>query len=174
MPSTVPLTGIERFFDQDQVIVTKTNPAGLITYANRIFLDVSEYEEGEVLGKPHNIIRHPDMPRCLFRKLWRRIKAGKEMFAFVVNRTRLGNHYWVLAHITPSFDAEQRIIGFHSSRRVPERDPLERVIIPLYRDLVARERAAPDPDAALAASEAHLSAILQDKGVGYDQFIFSL
>lgn len=174
MKPALPLTGQERFFDADQVIVSKTNPAGTITYANRAFLEVSEFTEAEVIGKPHNIIRHPDMPRCLFRKLWRRIKAGKEMFAYVVNRTHHGNHYWVLAHVTPSFDAEQRIIGFHSNRRLPERAPLERVIIPLYRDLRERERAAADPEAAVAAGEAHLRAHLEQLGVGYDRFIFSL
>jgi len=174
MPSSIPLTGIERFFDETQIIVTKTNPAGIITYANRVFLEVSEYSEADVLGKPHNVIRHPDMPHCLFRKMWRRIKAGREIFAFVVNRTRLGNHYWVLAHITPSFDADGRIVGFHSNRRVPERGPLERVIIPLYRDLSARERAAADPEAGIVAGEAHLRAFLQDRGTSYDQFLFSL
>ncbi|MEO0034362.1 MAG: hypothetical protein RLZZ501_385, partial [Pseudomonadota bacterium] len=103
-----------------------------------------------------------------------RIKAGKEMFAYVVNRTSHGNHYWVLAHITPSFDSEQRIIGFHSNRRAPERVPLERVIIPLYRALREREQAVADPEAAVSAGEAHLRAHLEQLGVGYDRFIFSL
>ena len=173
MREPVQLTGVERVFDPDSVIVSKTNLQGVITYANRTFLEVSEYRESEVVGKPHNMIRHPDMPRCIFRLLWETLKGGHEMFAYVVNRTRLGNHYWVLAHVTPSLDAEQRLVGFHSNRRVPDRTALETVIVPLYARLRAAEHAAPDPEAGLRASTDLLHRMLQDKGVGYDQFIFS-
>ena len=168
------LTGVETFFDKDDVIVSKTCPKGRITYANRTFLTVSEYSEDEVVGKPHNMIRHPDMPRCIFKLLWERLQAGREIFAYVVNRTKHGNHYWVLAHVTPSFDADQRVVGFHSSRRVPDRGPLEDAIIPLYRTLIQQERRDTDPKAGLQASTDLLQTVLQEKGVGYDQFIFSL
>lgn len=174
MSSNGRLTGIETFFDKDEVIVSKTCPKGKITYANRTFLSVSEYSEDEVIGKPHNMIRHPDMPRCIFKLLWDRLQDGREIFAYVVNRTKHGNHYWVLAHVTPSFDAEHRIIGFHSSRRVPDRAPLEDVVVPLYRTLSQHERQSADPRDGLLASYDALQAILLDKGVGYDQFIFSL
>ena len=174
MTTNGTLTGVEVFFDKDDVIVSKTNYKGLITYANRTFLTVSEYDQDDVLGKPHNVIRHPDMPRSIFRLLWERLLVGREIFAYVVNRTKLGNHYWVLAHVTPSFDAERRIVGFHSSRRVPDRAPLDDAIIPLYRTLSQTERQAADPKAGLQASSDLLQAILQDKGVGYDQFVVSL
>ena len=168
------ITGVEVFFDKDEVIVSKTCPKGTITYANRTFLAVSEYSEDEVIGKPHNLIRHPDMPRCIFKLLWERLLGGGGIFAYVVNRTKRGDHYWVLAHVTPSFDAEHRIVGFHSSRRVPDRAPLDDAIIPLYRTLSQTERQAADPKAGLQASSDLLQAILQDKGVGYDQFVVSL
>lgn len=174
MPNTIRLTGIENFFDEDRVIVTKTNTLGVITYANKTFLEVSEYKEKDVLGKPHNMIRHPDMPRAIFRKMWNRLKSGKEVFAYVINRTRLGNHYWVLAHVTPSFDTDHKIVGFHSNRRVPERNVLTGTIIPLYQKLNELERAAPDPEAGIVASETCLREMLEEKGIGYDQFIFSL
>jgi len=174
MPSTIRLTGIENFFDEKEVIVTKTNPLGVITYANKTFLEVSEYKEKDVLGKPHNMIRHPDMPRSLFRKMWTRLKSGKEMFAYVINRTRLGNHYWVFAHVTPSFDTEQRIVGFHSNRRVPERSVLTGAILPLYQKLNDLERQAPDPESGIKAAEDYLREMLLEKGIGYDQYIFSL
>ena len=174
MSSSAQLTGQGTFFDQDDVIVSKTCLKGRITYANRTFLKISEYSESEVVGKPHNIIRHPDMPRCLFRLLWERLTEGREIFAYVINRTKRGNHYWVLAHVTPSFDAERRVVGFHSNRRVPDRGPLEKVIIPLYGQLAQRERQEADPKAGIQASCDLFHAILQDKGVGYDQFIFSL
>lgn len=174
MQSNTRMTGQETFFDKNDVIVSKTCPKGKITYANRTFLRISEYSEDEVVGQPHNLIRHPDMPRCVFKLLWERLQASREIFAYVLNRTKHGNHYWVLAHVTPSFDSEHCIVGFHSNRRVPERSPLENVIIPLYQTLNQRERQESDPKAGLAASYDLLQAILQDKGVGYDQLIFSL
>jgi PAS domain S-box-containing protein len=168
------LTGTEKTFDTDEVIVTKTDVKGLITYANRTFLRVSEYTEDDVLGKPHCMIRHPEMPRCMFKMLWDTLTDGTEMFAYVINRTRLGNHYWVLAHVTPSFDSARRVVGFHSNRRVPDRSVLENTIIPLYRNLTTLERTASDPAVGLAASSAALNTLLQDKGVSYDRYIFSL
>ncbi|EPY02919.1 PAS domain-containing protein [Magnetospirillum fulvum] len=174
MPNAIRLTGIEKFFDEDSVIVTKTDQRGVITYANKTFLEVSEYFEKDVVGKPHNMIRHPDMPHCIFRKMWSRIKSGKEIFAYVVNRTKLGNHYWVLAHVTPSFNTEQQIVGFHSNRRVPDRTSLTEVIVPLYQKLSALEREVPDLDTGITVADSYLRKMLQEKGIGYDQFIFSI
>lgn len=174
MPNAIRLTGVENFFDEDSVIVTKTDPRGIISYANKTFLEVSEYSEKDVVGKPHNMIRHPDMPHCIFRKLWSRIQSGKEIFAYVINRTRLGNHYWVLAHVTPSFNTEQKIVGFHSNRRVPDRTALTEVIVPLYQKLSALEREAPDLDTGITVADGYLRKMLQEKGIGYDQFIFSI
>ncbi|CAA7627395.1 Chemotaxis sensory transducer [Candidatus Terasakiella magnetica] len=168
------LTGIETFFDKDEVIVTKTCLKGSITYANRTFLRISEYDENEIIGRQHNLIRHPDMPRCVFKLLWARLQAQHEIFAYVVNRSKLGNHYWVLAHVTPSLNSERKVVGFHSSRRVPERAPLEGTIIPLYHDLRQREQQEADPKRGVEASSDMLQAIIQNKGVSYDQFIFSL
>jgi PAS domain S-box-containing protein len=174
MKSQPNLTGKENVFDQDEVIVTKTDILGHITYANRTFLTISEYTEDEVIGKPHNIIRHPDMPRCMFKMLWETLTTGHEMFAYVLNRTRLGNHYWVVAHVTPSLNAERAVVGYHSNRRVPDRSILDQVIRPLYQSLIALERSVADPDAGLDASSRALAKMLQDKGVSYEKYIFSL
>lgn len=174
MSRNIRPTGVETFFDKDEVIVSKTNTKGVITYANRTFLKISEYSEPDVIGRPHNLIRHPHMPRCIFKLLWETLQAGNEMFAYIVNLSRRGNHYWVLAHVTPSFDAERRIVGFHSNRRVPDRGPLENVIIPLYRSLREHEERAADPKSGVQASSGVFQAFLQEKGMRYDQFIFSL
>jgi len=168
------LSGIETFFDENDVIVSKTNLKGVITYANRTFLTVSGYDEAEVIGQPHNLIRHPQMPRCVFKMLWETLQAGREIFAYVVNRTKQGHHYWVLAHVTPSFDADHAIVGYHSNRRVPDREPLEGIIIPLYRRLTDCEQQAAGPKEGLQASGELLRKYLEEKGVRYDQFIFSL
>lgn len=169
----VPLTGVERFFDPDEVIVSKTDLKGRITYANRVFQQVAGYEEADLMGAPHSIVRHPDMPRCVFKLLWDTLAARKEIFAYVVNRARNGDHYWVFAHVTPSFDAEGRVIGYHSSRRVPERSALDKVI-PLYRQLLDIENSHADRKKGMEAGFAAVLALLAEKGIGYDEFVFSL
>jgi hypothetical protein len=84
------LTGHERTFDPGDIIVTKTDLKGRITYANRVFLNLSQLELNNTLEQPHSLIRHPGMPRTVFKLLWERIEAGKEIFAYVVNRAMTG------------------------------------------------------------------------------------
>lgn len=167
------LTGLERTFDADEFIVSKTDTKGRITYANTVFLRVSGYAEDEVIGQPHSILRHPDMPRCVFQLLWERIGAGREIFAYVVNTARNGDHYWVNAHVTPSFGPDGGVTGFHSNRRKPERRQIE-AIEPLYRTLRAEEERHEDRKAGLLAGTAMLDSILLEKGIGYDEFVHSL
>jgi PAS domain S-box-containing protein len=81
--SSITPTGVECFFPEDEIIVSKTDLKGLITYANHTFLSIAGYTEEEVLGQPHNIIRHPDMPRCVFKLLWDTLKLRREIFAYV-------------------------------------------------------------------------------------------
>src|ERR687897_472191 len=78
-------TGVERTFSPDELIVSKTDPRGVITYANDVFLRVSGYAMDEVIGQPHNLIRHPDMPRAVFQLLWETLAAGRELFAYINN-----------------------------------------------------------------------------------------
>jgi PAS domain S-box-containing protein len=89
-----------------------------ITYANQVFVRVAGYSEQELPGQAHNLIRHSDMPRCVIKLLWVTISQGNEIFAYVINLSRNGDHYWVLAHVTPSFDAAGKITNYHSSRLV--------------------------------------------------------
>jgi len=174
MQKKVTLTGVERFFDKDSFIVSKTDLKGIITYANRVFIETAEYDERELVGKPHNVIRHPDMPRCVFKLLWDTIKSGNEIFAYVVNKTKYGNHYWVFAHVTPSFDKNGKIDGYHSNRRVPDRRILDDIIIPLYKALLEEEQKYANSNEGMEASFNMLVNILKDKGITYDEFILSL
>lgn len=173
MRPTVPPTGVERFFDDDDVIVSKTDLKGKITYANRVFIEVSGFTEDELIGAPHNLIRHPDMPQAVFKLLWDTIESGREIFAYVVNQAKNGDHYWVLAHVTPTFDDEGRIIGYHSNRRVPERDAVEKAA-GLYAALLEEEKRHDNPKEAMAASTKMLAAALEQQKVEYDEFVFSL
>jgi PAS domain S-box-containing protein len=169
-----PLTGRARTFAQDDVIVTKTDLKGRITYANRVFLDISQLELEQAIGAPHCIIRHPEMPRCIFKLLWDRLKAEKEVFAYVVNRATSGDHYWVMAHVTPSYDAGGNIEGYHSSRRVPNGAVIDGTIRPLYEKLLAAETRHADRTAGMEAGAMLLDQVLKSFGQDYDRFIFSL
>jgi len=168
------LTGVERHFDDDEIIVSKTDLKGRISYANDVFLRVALYRERDVLGQPHSIIRHPDMPRCIFKVLWDTIQAGNEIFAYVINRASNGDHYWVLAHVTPSRDASGNIIGYHSNRRVPKRSAVDETIIPLYRDLLEEENRHANRKEGMEASVAKVTGLLSSKGLEVNEFFLSL
>ena len=168
------ITRVERFFGDDEIIVSKTDLKGRLIYVNKIFLTIADYTEAEVIGQPHSMIRHPDMPRSIFKLLWETIQDGREIFAYVVNRAKNGDHYWVLAHVTPSTDANGKIIGYHSNRRVPNSKTIENVIKPLYTKIVAEENKHSDRKAGLQAGYQILTNLLRDRGIDYDQFVAEL
>lgn len=170
---TVAPTGVERTFDVDEIIVSKTDTKGIITYANEVFCRISGYREEEILGRPHNMVRHPEMPRAIFKLLWDTIGSGHEIFAYVVNLASDGSHYWVLAHVTPSFGADGGIVGYHSNRRCPDRGAVAKARS-LYADLCAVERRHADPREAVAASTDALRAHLDGLGRSYDEMVWSI
>lgn len=169
----VHLTGRERTFGEDEIIVSKTDTKGRITYANTVFERVSGYSEGELLGRAHSIVRHPDMPRCVFKYLWDTIAGGREVFAYVLNRAKNGDHYWVFAHVTPTLDGYGVITGYHSNRRVASRGALA-AVMPLYAQLLAEERKHGTPGAQWEASLPKLTAFLASKQMTYDEMIFAI
>jgi PAS domain S-box-containing protein len=173
MPKLTTLTGKAAAFDPGEIIVSKTDLRGIITYANDVFCRVSGYTEAEILGQPHNVIRHPAMPGCVFSLLWQTLQEGREIFAYVINRSRNGDHYWVFAHVTPSFDARGRIVGYHSNRRVPYSDALPKVEA-LYTELRAEEEKHRERTVAVNASQRLLLERLERLGLTYSQFVFSL
>jgi len=173
LKQNVQPTGVERFFLEDDIIVSKTDRKGIITYANRVFIDICGYSEEDLLGQPHSIIRHPDMPGAVFRLLWDTISSGKEIFAYVKNMTCNGDHYWVFAHVTPTFGPSGDIIGYHSNRRVPDRRQVS-AMENLYRDVLAEERKHRNRIEAVEAGLAVLTAALAKADVSYEEFVFSV
>jgi PAS domain S-box-containing protein len=167
-------TKTERFFSKNDIIVSKTDLKGRLTYVNRTFMTISGYDESELLGQPHSFIRHPDMPRAIFRLLWERIQARREIFAYVKNITKTGDFYWVLAHVTPSITASGEVLGYHSNRRVPDRRVIQQVIAPLYLTLKQTEDGDQDRRTGLIRSSEKLNAFLIEKKIDYDEFIFGL
>lgn len=157
-----------REMHKDDFIVSKTDKKGHITYINKIFMKMAEYTEEELMGKPHSIIRHEDMPKAVFKYLWKTIENKQECFAFVINKTKQNNSYWVFANITPSFDVRGNVIGYYSVRRRPNELALE-TIVPLYQEMLKVEKSG-GVDASLKV----LTDILEEKGVSYDELIISL
>jgi len=166
-------TGRESPFGEEELIVSKTDLKGRITYANDVFLRVAQFPLKEVIGAPHSLIRHPDMPRCVFKLLWDTIQAKKEIFAYVLNMARDGDHYWVFAHVTPTFDAQQNIVGYHSNRRKPFPAQVEKVK-PLYAALLAEENRHDSRKDGMARGYEMLVGMLKEKGLDYDEFVFTI
>ncbi len=165
------LTGRERRWDPKDFLVSKTDTGGRITYANRTFMEISDYREAELLGAPHKILRHPDMPACIFQFLWEEIQAGREVFAYILNRCKYGDHYWVAAHVTPSFQQGQ-IVGYHSNRRAAPEKVIQGTVWPLYQKLRAREREIGGKKGMRAARQ-DLDQLLADQGLTMRQWFFS-
>lgn len=170
---TIQPSGKERTFADDEIIVSKTDTKGRLTYVNDVFLSVSGFTEAELIGQPHSMIRHPEMPRCVFKLLWDTIASGKELFAYVINLAKSGEHYWVLAHVTPDFGPDGQIVGYHSNRRVPCRDALAKVQ-PLYQSLLKIEEAAVDRKQGMEAAFAALVDQLKREGKPYAEFVLGL
>jgi PAS domain S-box-containing protein len=164
----------EVFFSERELIVSKTDLRGRITYANQTFCRVAGYAEHEILGQPHSIIRHPDMPRTVFKALWDTIAEGKEIFAYVKNMAKSGDYYWVYAHVTPSFGPDGKIVAYHSNRRSPKRAAIDKVIAPLYAAILAEEARHKNGKDALAAGVECLTNILNAKGLSYEAFVLTL
>ena len=172
MPRAVPANSHEVKLQPHELIVTKTDPSGHITYANRVFMRIAEYAEYQLLGQPHNIIRHPDMPRGVFRLMWKTLQGGNEFFGLVKNFTASGNYYWVFANITPDYDAQKQLVGYYSVRRPPLRAAVE-TVIPLYRtmcDIESQAGKSAGPDASVAWLEEQMA----QRQISYEQFVLQL
>lgn len=163
MQQPVPNTK-EHTVQADAFLVSKTDIHGKITYCNEPFIRIVGTSEQDLLGKPHNIIRHPDMPRIIFKLLWEKVQRQEEIFAYVKNMSFDGGYYWVYANITASLDDNGKVVGYYSVRRKANPKALE-IIKPLYEKLLSLEK-----NGGIEASLSYLTTILNEKGVGYDEF----
>ncbi len=137
------------------IIVSQTDLKGFIIYANPIFYKIAGYEYSELIGKNHNIIRDKNMPKIIFKLLWEELRAKREVYCFVKNRTKEDGFYWVFAHIRPSFNPDGSMRNYISTRRAMS--PKARAIIePLYRNLLYLEK-----ENNLNASEEYFKAFIE-------------
>lgn len=170
--STVTPTSNEYLLKQDDLIVTKTDLKGNITYTNEYFLNISVLEEKDTLNQPHNLIRHPDMPKAVFRLLWSTLKQGDEFFGIIKNLSTDGSFYWVFANITPSFDELGKTIGYFSVRRQANK-ALVKIVSNLYQKMVQEEKRHKDDKRAIEASTQILTNFIDEQGVSYNEYLIS-
>ena len=173
MTRAIQPTGVENLLGEEELIVSKTDLKGRITYANDVFIRMAKYSWQELMGAPHSLIRHPEMPRSVFKLLWDTLQSRQEIFAYVVNLAKDGSHYWVFAHVTPTFDERGNIVGYHSNRRKPDPVQIER-IKPIYKRLCVEEARHANAKDGMHASFDAMVGLLKQQGVGYDEFVLSL
>ena len=162
----------EQPLNKHDLIVTKTDLKGQIIYANKTFLDISVFEESEIINQPHHIIRHPDMPKAVFRMLWNDLKRGDEFFGVVKNLCSDGRYYWVFANITPSVDSIGKIVGYFSVRRHVSKE-LVSIMDKLYKKMIQEEERYSDDKQAINASTKILTDFIDEQGVSYNEYIIS-
>lgn len=144
-------------------IVSKTDRKGTITYINKRFMEICGYSKDELIGQPHNIIRHEDMPKAAFKYVWSELDADREVFAFVKNKTKNGDFYWVLANILPT--DEDTLTSF----RVKPNTAAVTVMKNIYRQMKDIERRE-----GVGASEVFLANLLLENKVTYSELISNL
>ena len=150
---------VEIELDPKRYIVSETDAKGKITYCNDYFMEVSGYNEEELIGKAHNIVRHPDMPQVVFKLLWETISAGKNINALVKNLAKDGRYYWIFTEfeIRKNTDTGE-IIGYHAARKSISKHVIE-IIADLYAELLQIEK-----DDSIEAAQEYLVSFLKDKG----------
>ncbi|SBT16159.1 Aerotaxis receptor [Marinomonas gallaica] len=133
MRKNLPVTKVERAVPKGVRLISTTDLKGKITYCNQDFIDISGFDYEELLGSPHNLVRHPDMPTEAFDIMWSHLKSGKPWMGLVKNRSKNGDYYWVDAYVTPVTEKGQ-VIGYESVRSTPDRKDVERAE-KLYRSI---------------------------------------
>lgn len=126
-------------FPEGKLIVSRTDPQGILTHGNQSFVEMSGYSEAELIGQPHQILRHPDMPKAAFKDLWDTLARGKKWTGYVKNLRKDGAYYWVLATVVANV-RDGKVVGYTSVRRKPSRQRIDECI-EQYRQMITQESA---------------------------------
>jgi len=149
----------EIILDPKRYIVSETDEKGKITFCNDYFIEVSGYSQEELIGKPHSIVRHPDMPRVVFKLLWETISAGKNINALVKNLAKDGRYYWIFTEFEIRKDTDTgKVIGYHAARKSISKHVIE-IIDNLYKELLKIEK-----NDSIDAAQTYLVNFLKEKG----------
>jgi len=156
-------------WDKSKTIISKTDPVGTILYMNDAFEEASEYNKIELIGEPHNVIRHPDMPKVVFKVLWDNLKQGNNFHAIVKNLTRTGRYYWVITDFDVEKDEKGKITGYTGRRKALPNSVVKK-IESLYKTLLEIEKVKGEK-----ASELYFNSYLQEEvNSSYDDFVVKL
>lgn len=155
-------------FSKKKFIVSKTDVEGNILFVNKNFCDISGYKYEELMGVPHNILRHPDMPKAIFYMMWKSLLAGMEVSAIIKNVARSGAYYWVIADFSMQRDKYGKLATFTSFKRATPEYVSEGIEI-LYRGMMVAERKG-----GLEASLLYLETFLEEKGMSYNEYLEDL
>ncbi len=155
--------------DSKRYIVSKTDDRGVIEYGNEYFVEISGYKESELIGQPHSMIRHPDMPKVIFKLMWERIQSGESIFAVVKNLAKNGKYYWVITEFESKVNPLTNKIEKFTAFRKAAPAPVVEVVKPLYAKLVEIES-----QSGVEGSAKYLVGYLEDQGKSYDEFIDGL
>ena len=159
----------EVVWDKSRVIMSKTDHRGIIEYTNEVFVDVCGYEDYELMGQPHSIIRHPDMPKVLFKVLWENLKLVGNFHAVVKNLAKSGRYYWVVTDFESTKNEEGEITHYFGRRRAVPQEIITNYIEPLYKKLLQIEKAS-----GVEYSEKYLIGFLEEKNRSYVEYINDL
>ena len=127
-------------WDKTKTIMSKTDAKGVIEYVNQVFMDVCGYNEAELIGKPHNVIRHPDMPKLVFKLLWDNLKVGNNFIGVIKNLAKSGEYYWVITDFEMRRDATGNITHYIARRKSVPKAVIENYVAPLYETLLKLEK----------------------------------
>ncbi len=155
-------------FSKRKFIVSKTDAKGNILFINKNFTEVSGYDEAELIGEPHNILRHPDMPRAIFYLVWQNLLKGRPISGVVKNLAKDGRYYWVISDFEAKLNPDGSINSLTAFRRSASQDIID-TIEELYASLLAIEKKH-----GMEKSLVYLQGFLEEKELNYDEFIFEL
>lgn len=152
--------------DPKKYIVSKTDTKGVIKYANDYFMEICGYSKDELIGKPHNIIRHPDMPKIVFKLMWDRIQKNQNIIALVKNLAKDGRYYWVMTEFEAKKDKLTNEIVEYTAFRKAAPQKAVKTVIPIYKKLVELEK-----EGGMEASQEYLVNFLTENNTSYDDFV---
>jgi len=151
-----------------RTIVSRTDEKGIIRFVNDYFKEIAGYKENELVGFAHNVIRHPDMPKIIFKLLWDELKKGNDMRAIVKNLAKDGRYYWVITNFHTLYDDDGKIIGYYARRKaVPQH--VKEEVAKLYKTLLSLEE-----QGGMEASEKYLKQWLEEHNTTYQDYVESL
>ena len=155
----------EIIIPDNEVLISVTDPKGIIIDANEIFTEISGYGKEELVGTSHNVIRHPDMPKTMFKIVWDHIMDKENVMAVVKNLAKDGKYYWVVTDFVTRVDADRNVVNYTAYRR-PVHDKVKQAVIPLYKALCAIEDVA-----GMQAAEKFLTDYFEERNTNYDEMV---